>query len=439
VTISPDSRLLAAAALWTATAVLVVFVPALWVPAAGALAVLAAVAVWDVLLLRRTPPITCGRKIPERAFVGRASHVALLVRHDGERDVVLDLIDEVPTDLATAEPQFTGVLVPARAPAELRYCVVPNLRGDRPVGPTIMLARSPLGFWRRRTIAPAVTLRVYPDASQFLRPQALDPRRVFAALGVRPAPRRGDGMDFEALREFVVGDDPRRIDWAATARRGRLITRLYQHERNHTVVIAVDASRLMAGQVDGRTKLDHSIDAALALTYAALTSGDRVSMVVFDNVVRGHLSPRAHRSQLGTFVDLLRTVQPRLVEADYAVLLRTLASRQRHRALVVVLTDFVEVDAPLLLTPLALLAQRHRVLLVAVRDRVYRALDPVATVDGTGPGLYRRLVLGDLLREREKALSELRRRGVQTLDLVPEAITATTLNRYLAIRYGPDR
>jgi uncharacterized protein (DUF58 family) len=280
-------------------------------------------------------------------------------------------------------------------------------------------------------------LRVYPDASHYLRPEALTPARVLEAIGVKPAPRRGEGLDFESLREYLPGDDPRRVDWRATARRGRLVVRQFQHERNHTVVIAVDASRLMAGEVEGRSKLDHAVDAALALAYAALTAGDRVSLLVFDREVVGHLAPRAHRRQLGDFLELLRPVQPRLVEASYDALARALALRHRQRALVVVLTDFVEASSARVIAPLSVVARRHRLVLVALRDRLFAALDLPATGDDLD--IYRRLVLDDLLRERDTALSALRRSGVQTIDLPPESITAAVLNRYLAIRYGPDR
>jgi uncharacterized protein (DUF58 family) len=300
------------------------------------------------------------------------------------------------------------------------------------------LLHSPLGLLRRRqTFGDGDLLRVYPDASHYLRPEALAPARVFEAIGVKPVPRRGEGLDFESLREYLPGDDPRRVDWLATARRGRLVVRQFQHERNHAVVIAVDASRLMAGEVDGRSKLDHAVDAALALAYAALTAGDRVSLLVFDREVVGHLAARAHRRNLGAFLELLRPVQPRLVEADYAALSRALALRHRQRSLVVVLTDFVEANALLVTAPLSVVARRHRLLLVALRDRVFAALDHPSAGDDLD--IYRRVVLDDLLRERDAVLSSLRRGGVQTLDLPPELITAAVLNRYLAIRYGPDR
>jgi uncharacterized protein (DUF58 family) len=328
------------------------------------------------------------------------------------------------------------VEVPAGEPLVLRYAVRPAQRGDRPLGRLLALEYSPLGLLRRRALAgEGQLLRVYPDTTRFLRPASLDPRRALAALGVRPARPRGAGSEFESLRDYVAGDDPRRIDWAATARRGRPVVRQHRHERHHVVLVAIDASRLMGARFSERTKLDYAIDAALALIYAGLEAGDRIGLAVFDDRLRAHLAPRSRGGALGGFVDALRGVQPRAVEADYQGFVRQLAVIQRQRALVVVLTDFVEADASRFAEPFSVLGRRHRVLLVAVRDPIFARLD--GEEPATGPLLYERLVLDDLLHERESALLMLRRRGVETLDLPPDAITAPVLNHYFALRQGP--
>jgi uncharacterized protein (DUF58 family) len=188
---------------------------------------------------------------------------------------------------------------------------------------------------------------------------------------------------------------------------------------------------------EGRSKLDAAVDCALGLAYAALYAGDRAGLTVFDHEPRVYLEPRAHRADLGAFVEALAPVQSRLVEADYRVLARTLLGRRRRRALVVILTDFAEADAASMIAPLSLLARRHRVLLVALRDRSFDAL----RAEHAGAGfsdttMYRNIVLDDLLRDREETLGRLRQRGLHTLDLVSEEVTASVLNRYLALRYA---
>jgi uncharacterized protein (DUF58 family) len=435
----PGRPLLLALALWTLASASAVLVPALWPAFAAALAALAALVAFDAQLLRRRPPLSAARTLPPRAFVGQQAELALRLFHAGPAEVRASAIDELPRDVTPVEPRFEDVRVAPGAGATLRYAVRPRRRGDRALGPLLVYERSPLGLLRRRSrFAAGETLRVYPDTARFLRPAALDPQRLLAALGHKPARRRGDGMEFESLRDYVPGDDPRRLDWAASARRGRPVVRLYQHERNHVVLIAVDASRLMGARAGDGTKLDYAVEAALALALAALTSRDRVGLAVFDRSLRSWLAPRSHRSELGAFVEALRPVEARPVEADYGALLRELALRQRQRALVVLLTDFVEAESARLAAPIAVLARRHRVLLVALRDPIYAELEPGAPAAGPF-GLQRRIVLDDLLGEREAALAALRRQGIDTLDLFPEAITAPVLNRYLAIRHGPER
>lgn len=434
-TVFPARRLFVAVGAWTAGALAVVVFPVLWPVLAAAGVGICALLLSDASMLSRLPPVHLRRLLPARAFVGRPATVQVVVEYAGPPAPVQVFEDVSPVD-AGAAPAFVPVVAGGGAPAVLSYTLCPRRRGDLRFGRLIALLESPLGLlWRRVVGDEGELLAVYPDTTRFLRPAALDPRRVLAAAGVRPRRERGAGMEFESLRESVPGDDPRRVDWAASARRGRPITRQYQHERNHTVLLALDSSRLMGARSDGRTKLDHAVDAALALGYAALVAGDRVGLVVFDRQVRGTVAPRPHRHALGPLVEVLRTVTPQLVEADYRVLVRDLSVRQRQRALVVLLTDFVEVDAATVLAPLAVLAGRHRILLVALRDRAYAALD-AAAADVAVADPYRRLVLEDLLAERTRALHALARRGVQTLDLAPQQVTAAVLNRYLALRTG---
>lgn len=448
--LSPSRRLLFAAGTWLALAVAAVAWPAFGLASAAAALLLVVAALVDGAALWRRPLPELARALPERAWQGRPASFQLILRNRSKVPIRADLFEELPADLGNPEPHFT-VEVGAGQQGAVQVMLAPTVRGDRRLGVPVALEFGPLGLVRRLVLGPSgQSLRVYPDTRRFLSRDALDPRRLVASLGIRPARRRGDGSEFDALREYTPGDDPRRLDWAASARRGRPVVKQYRHERNHTVIIAVDASRLMAGRVQERSKLDYAVDAALALAHAAVASGDRVGMTVFDREVRGHLTPRRHRRDLGEFVELLTDVQPRIVEGNFAALARALAVHQRARALVVILTDFAETENATFLGPLAVLGRRHRVLLVALRDRVFRHLDararvsdlrgpPEARAKGDGLGPFRNLVLEDLLEERETALLGLRRRGLQTLDLPPAQITGAVLNRYLAMREAPGR
>ncbi len=429
----PTRRALWIGAAWSALALLAVPLGGLG-PALALLAALAlGVGLWDAATLWRLAGPALERALPERTALGRATRIDLRLASRDDIPLRVDLFEELPRDLIDADPEFRDRLLEPGASLHLSYSVSPARRGTRPIGRAAVLARTALGLVQRRFSFPGQTLRVYPDTSRLLRREALDPRAALAALGVKRARPRGSGLEFESLREYVPGDDVRHIDWRATARRGRPMTRIYRHERDHPVLIALDASRLMGASYGHGTALDLAIESALALAYTALHHGDRVGLVLFDQLPRALVTPRRSRRGLGRLIDVVWDAQPRRVEPDYARLVDELSRRQRQRALVVLITDFAYAGPSFLHEPLAVLARRHRLLLVALRNPL---LDDVArgAHSPDGQDRYRRLVVQDLLHERERALAELRRRRVLTLDLAPGELVPSLLNRYLALR-----
>ena len=453
--LSPDRNLLGWALAWLVLAVASVPLVGLrfWVPGMGALLVAAVLA--DAYLALREPSIVLEREVPEKGARLREDEITLCVRNPLPRPVRMQLRDSVPRDLLSPEPQWSDLRVEAENLKKLHYTIRPKVRGRRSWGKAAALVRSPLGLLRRcvESASPSVLL-VQPETARYLRAEALDPKRVLATLGVRPKRLRGDGLEFDSLRDYVIGDEPRRIDWRATARRGRPIVRTHRHEESRTVLIVVDRSRLMGARAPhpaeravqegfSSTKLDHAIDAGLALAFASLAAGDRVGLLVFDREIVGQIAPVAHRASLGLFVEALSAVQPSSFEADYRRLTREILTRQRKRAMVIVLTDFMEVDREELIQPMSLLARRHEVVFVALREPILEQLEDDDLDASRGAdrksgrvGLYRRIVLADLLREREARLMTLRRQGLSVLDVPPSEATASTLNRYLELRYG---
>ncbi len=212
-TIAPDARLLGAVAGWTGLAAATVAVPPLWPALLAGAVLLLGLCLQDALLLWRRPVLVVARRLPERGFVGRPSELALVVENPGPRAVRLDALEELPRELAAEDPEFSGVVVPARDRRELAYPVTPELRGDLELGPAVLLERSPLGLWRRRSLGPTGdVLRVYPDTSRFLRPEALDPKRVLAAIGVKPARQHALGIEGLGAQEARgVRVDPQHV------------------------------------------------------------------------------------------------------------------------------------------------------------------------------------------------------------------------------------
>jgi uncharacterized protein (DUF58 family) len=433
-TIVPSQMLVRIAAAIGLAGVLAIAIPILVAPVLAMLAITLALASIDWFATRRGVAPRLDRIMPDRLIKGRpATLIYKLTRTNGDATNV-SILDELPADLG-GDLLVENVRLERAATIEIARERTPLRRGTRALGPTFILWRSRMGLFRiRAKIGEGGSIAILPPASAPQRQSGLTHQSLRDELGIRPRPARGEGTEFESLREYVAGDDPRHVDWRASARRGRLIVRQHQTERHHTVMIAVDTGRLMAGQIEATSKLDYAIDCAVALARASKEYGDRVGFLAFDRELRLFMRPKAGLSGVGGIVSGTVALNPFPFEPNYRVLVETLARHQKRRALVVVLTDFVEGSASRELEEyLAVLARRHCVLLVAMRDRMLGELDrPDASV--SRERLYRRLALQDLASEREAALARIAAFGTQTLDLDPANITAPVLNRYLAIR-----
>ena len=294
--------------------------------------------------------------------------------------------------------------------------------------------RTPLGL-AVRTFRYRQADRVFvaPSLAGVKRFRWLAVHHGLATVGVRDARRRGEGRSFARLRDYVVGDDPRHIDWKATARRGHTITREFTVEQSQTVFILVDAGRSMT-QLAGRyPRFEYALSATLLLADVAITAGDRVGALVFDDQLRALVPAQRSVTALHALRTALVPVQPTLVEPDYAAAFRTLAQRQRKRALIVLVTDVIDARAArALLAHLTRGASRHLALVVALRND---ALIHAAAAPGIGVSeLYASAAAEELLAERLTALQRMRDAGVVVLDVAPDAMAAAVVNQYLELK-----
>lgn len=432
--IRPSPLLVRLFALTALGAVVSLPLPWLTAPTIAVAVIIALLSALDWLMSRRDPAPRVERTFPPRLVKDRSVSVSYRIARLDASVTSIDVLDELP-EAVGGDLLLEGIRLGRDRRTEIARTIVPGRRGKFELGPILILWRSQLGLLNlRAAIASTGTVVVLPPASMPQRRSGLTRRSVFDELGIKPRPLRGEGSEFESLREYVTGDDPRHIDWRASARHTRLQVRQYQSERRHTVMIAIDTGRLMGAYVDGTSKLDHAINCASALARASIGYGDRVGFLAFDSMLRLFMRPRSGSAGVGALVEATSPLKPASSEPDYRILAETLARYQKKRALIVVLTDFVEGGAARSMEDyLAGLARRHCVMLVAMRDRILREADrrePAIPRDR----LYRRLALQDLAAERETVLARIGRFGAQVLDLDPTQITAPVLNRYLAIR-----
>ena len=396
-----------------------------------AVAVLAAL---DLLTLARSGRLRAVRRCGAVASLGEVQEVELTIENPGRSRRRVRVRDDVP-DAFKAEPSEFLVSVPGRGLAVLTYKLTPKQRGTYRFRRAYAQAMSFLGLWQRSVKLESETIvRVYPDIRQIARYTLLARRDKLSALGVRRSRRLGTDNEFERLRDYAIGDEPRHMDWRATARRRKLTVRAHQVNQSQRVIFLVDCGRMMAGDVGGGlTPLDHAFNAMLMLAHVALIRGDQVGMLAYSDRIRAFVPPSGGPKRINRLVHGVHNIFPELVESRHDRAFVELDRRCRKRSLVVVLTNvFDDVNARQVSDHLCNLVGRHLPLAVLLRDR--DIFDLADNAPETGPGLYAAAAAASMLNWRERVLSGLRRRGALTLDVFPDELTAPLVNRYLQIK-----
>jgi uncharacterized protein (DUF58 family) len=343
------------------------------------------------------------------------------------------LRDEHPHEIPADAVILGGQAAPYGL-AELRYHLRPVRRGDFAFGDINIRYPSALGTFTRQARYPAqAQVKVYPNVLDVRKYDLLARKGLLFELGLRPARIFGQGAEFERLREYNTDDEFRRINWKATARRGKPIAAEYETERSQYILSAIDTGRLMRPPIGDLAKLDYAINAALMLSYVATLKGDHVGMLSFADDVRTYLAPRRGRGQFYRMLEALYNVQFEPVEADYARALTYLGIKHKRRSLVVLFTDLVTLEAARpLIAHMARLAQRHLPLCVVISDPNITRL--AAQEAHSSEAVYERAVAEMLLDERQVVLDTLHRSGVLTLDVPADKLSVALINKYLELK-----
>jgi uncharacterized protein (DUF58 family) len=440
-------------------AVVLVLLAPLWLltawPWGGAvagivLALVLLVAVIDALGLPTPRDLTVERELAPTVGVGDEATGLVRVTSHWDRPVRVRLYDQLPT--AVDEPAartHDARRLERGTSVEFPFTVRGRTRGRHALGPVVLRAVGPLGLVERSLGYPHVGVPgpdvlsgraladhviVAPSVEGVRRFRLLAVQQRLRDAGARILRQRGAGTSFAGLREYVPGDDPRRIDWKATARRQKPIAREYTIEQGQTVMIAIDAGRLMTQLAGEYSRFEHALSASLVLADVALGNGDRVGCMVFNDEVRAFVPPGKGRSTLQRIRDTLVPAVATMAEPDYALAFRTLAARHRRRSLVVVFTDAIDVRASQsLIAYTSRSAARHLPLVVALRnDELVAAAVPAAHV--STDSVYESAAAEELLTARDEALWRMRRAGVSVLDVSPARMTAAVINRYLELK-----
>ena len=398
----------------------------------GALIVLfAAIDGWR---LQRLPAPSVQREVVPVMPLGPEARVGLRLRGATRRTQKLRLHDLHPGGWAVRGMPRVLVLPPG-SDVVLDYAVTPDARGQFTFEGCQVQLRSPWRGWTaRRVLGAPSTVRVYPNFAALAELAGLSVELASRSVGARLQRRRGEGTEFQELRDYRVGDSLRKIDWKATARASRLISREYRDERNQQVVLMLDCGRRMLAQDDHLVHFDHVLNASLALASIALRQGDAVGLLACTGQEQRWLPPQQGSGGMDMLLGAGYDLQPMPLATDYLAAASALQAHQRRRALVVLVTNVRDEDDTELRAAVNMLSKRHLMMLVSLREL---ALDRAAATPGDElEGSIRSAAAMHYLAERERVHESLRREGVNTLDVSCSELSGALIERYLAIKRG---
>lgn len=385
----------------------------------------------DLGLLWLTPAITAKRSVSGSLPVGVASQVHLQFTNTGRRKVTLAVFDHHPAACEIEDlPQ--RITLAAQGWGQVTYRLQPLERGEQQFGKIQTLISSPLRFWRRsRLLGEIEKVRIYPNFAAIAKYALFATDNRLSQLGIRKRRRRGEGLDFHQLREYRLGDALRQIDWKATSRIKRLISREYQDERDQQIVFMIDCGRRMLAKDSELSHFDHALNAVLLLSYVALRQGDAVGFLAFAGMDR-FLPPLKGAPAINAVLNSVYDLQASTHAPDYARAATELLKRLRKRSLVVIITNLRDEDAEELRPAVSLLRRQHLVILASLQESVLNQVVEQPVYDFHDAV---RLASTDLyLEERRLAHEEMKHYGVMVLDVEPQVLPVTLVNRYLDIK-----
>ncbi|WP_372593283.1 DUF58 domain-containing protein [Actinotalea sp.] len=421
---------------WRAVALVALgVVPVLLVPAPLTVALwtllVVLVCALDLSLAASPRQITVTRSVPRSVRLTTAATSTLVVTN-GSAHRLRGVVRDAWQPSAGATENRHRVDVPSGEATRLRTTLVPTRRGDRLADRVTVRAFGPLGVAARQASAAVPgRLRVLPEfASRRHLPSRL--ARLRELDGRTAVQLRGAGTEFDSLREYVIGDDVRSIDWRATARRSEVVVRTWRPERDRRVLIVLDTARTSAGRIDDMPRIDASIEAALLLAALATKAGDRVDLIAFDRRIRAQVAGTSGPRLMPALADAMAPLDPALVETDWPGVVAAVQQRLSQRALVVLLTALEPAAMGQGLLPVvAPLAHDHTLVVASVQDPEVRRMQHRRA---EAAEVYDAAAAERTELERTAVTVRLRQRGVEVVDALPEELAPRLADMYLALK-----
>lgn len=406
-----------------------------WVALLSALLLIILAAI-DAYAQRSVACASITRQLPEQFVQGQTYDIELIFTPPSapfwQRPRTVQVADWHPPQWQTATPLLNLTTLPGRS-SHVHYRVTPLKRGEAEFGGIEYWLPSALGLWQRRyTQAHITKVKVLPDFSRILGAELVSMQRWLNWVGVKKLPRQGQGQDFHQLRDYQQGDDIRFVDWKASARLNKPIVRSFQQEQDQQVIFLLNCGRNMRLSMDHRSHFDHSLQAMLLLAFTALKHNDAVGLLTFAHPTLRFVPPHKGLGQLGRLVGGVYDIEPSLQAGDLDLAVTQLLSKQRRRALVVVLTHMDYEDSDAIRLSLLRLKKHHRVLVAGLQPQAPEALLSKRIENHNDVAGY--LGAHQYRQQAAHIIRQLEADGIYAIHALPDQLSSSLINRYLKLK-----
>lgn len=373
------------------------------------------------------------RILPEKFSNSDLNEVSILLQNKYVFSITIGIIDELPVQFQKRDFYKTRN-VSGKDKITLSYQVRPVERGEYFFGNLNCYASSPIGLIRRRySFNNEQMVKVYPSFIQMKKFDFLAIDNRLSHHGFKKIRRIGHTMEFEQIKDYVVGDDVRTVNWKATGKQGHLMVNQYQDERMQPVYSIIDSSRVMKMPFNGLKLLDYAINSTLAFSNIALKKNDRVGMVEFSNKLGHFLPAQAKKTYLNAILQTLYSIDTKFLDADYGVLQALIQTRMPQRSLLMLYTNFEHISALHRQLPyLQAISKKHVLVVIFFENTELKNLiDSPAT---SLPEIVDQTIAQEFALDKNLMVRELQQRGIQTVLTAPEDLTVSAINKYLEIK-----
>lgn len=388
---------------------------------------------FELSMLYRKKGLQGERILPEKFSNSDLNSVAILLQNKYSFKIQVRIIDELPVQFQKRD-FFKSLSISGKNKSTFSYEVRPVTRGEYIFGNLNCYVSSAIGLVRRRyTFNKEQMVKVYPSFVQMKKYDFLSIDNRLSHSGLRKIRRIGHTMEFEQIKEYVIGDDVRTVNWKATGKQGRLMVNQYQDEKMQPVYSIIDTSRVMKMPFDGLSLLDYAINSSLAFSNIALKKNDKVGLLDFSNKQGNFLPAQAKKTYLNTILETLYNIDTKFLDADFGVLQALAKRRIPQRSLLLLYTNFEHISALHRQLPyLQAIAKKHVLVVIFFENTELKTL--IDSEAKTIPEITDQTIAQQFELDKKLMVRELQQRGIQAVLTTPQDLTVNTINKYLEIK-----